>query len=407
MKKVLIITGGTLPVPSVSGGAVETLIDSLVKLNEEIAKMKIEIISCWHPLIDKTDTEKKYTSYHVIRYPFYLKLLDDISYFYMERIRHDWRSMFVRNRYRSRYYERRIASEVDLRGYDAVVVENNMSLLRMVKDKLREEFSEKCFYHMHSVLIDNQSMIPYLKECRKIMTVSDYVRKELQRTVPEFSGTEIVKVTNGICGNSDVKNNWRQVRDGLREKLHIKKTEKVYLYSGRLSPEKGVLECVRAFAGAKLPNAKLVVTGSVTSGKNEKNSYMKKLFEAGESAREDVIFTGYIPHEKMAEYYAMADVLIVPSVVGDAAPLTVLEGMYYGMYLIASNVGGIPEYTQWYSRKKLIEYDEKFPDRLKEAITSLAENPGSDMRKTAESLYSERIFYEEFVSEVFGQNNKK
>ena len=56
-----------------------------------------------------------------------------------------------------------------------------------------------------------------------------------------------------------------------------------------------------------------------------------------------IIFTGYLPHEKLKYLYSIVDVIVLPSVWQDPCPLVVLEAMASGTFLISSAVGGIPE----------------------------------------------------------------
>ena len=45
MKKIIVVNNGTLPLPAVRGGAVETLIELLIKENEKRKKFLFEVPS--------------------------------------------------------------------------------------------------------------------------------------------------------------------------------------------------------------------------------------------------------------------------------------------------------------------------------------------------------------------------
>ena len=45
MKRIAIMNNGTLPIPSVLGGAVETLVQLLIDTNEKEKQMQLEIFS--------------------------------------------------------------------------------------------------------------------------------------------------------------------------------------------------------------------------------------------------------------------------------------------------------------------------------------------------------------------------
>ena len=75
--------------------------------------------------------------------------------------------------------------------------------------------------------------------------------------------------------------------------------------------------------------------------------------------RDKVIFTGYIPHEELPKYYALADLVVLPSTCEEAAGLTVIEAMMMQRPVITTTMGGIPEYTNP-ECAVLLENDEYF-----------------------------------------------
>ena len=196
-KRVLFISAGLFPIPANKGGAVEELIDSFTEHNALENRYDAEVTSCSFQGVEiKTRTAG--VKYHYIKTPFYIRIADKLYYLYVDKILKDWRSMFRQHHYQNTYYIKKITKKLDLKAFDAVIVENNMSLLKEIAADMGEEFDAKCMYHMHSDLVDNEEMIPYLARCRKILAVSDFVRTHLYETVPELKDTETVKVTNGI-----------------------------------------------------------------------------------------------------------------------------------------------------------------------------------------------------------------
>lgn len=393
MKKLLIISGGVLPVPAVKGGAVETLIDSIVSENEKTKAFEIDIVSCE----SNCQTNNEDANYFMIHYPWYIRLGDWVSYLYTEKIKKDWRSMFLRNRYKSVYYMCKLIKCVDYSNYDAVVVENNMSLLEYVYKAMGEDFLKKCFYHMHSVLIDNTAMIPYLVKCKKILTVSDYVTNELKCTVPALQNTIIQKVTNGIETSAFVTN-ILDVRRRLRKEYNINNDTCVFLFMGRLSIEKGAKELLEAYTKGVFHNAVLMYVGSAISGSKKVTSYVSSMRELAKHSPNRIEFTGYISHEQINGYYYMADALVVPSIVGDAAPLTVLEGMASGIPIIAANVGGIPEYTDGYNAITYVDSGKGFVEKLKEQMMKFYEC--CLHKRTVPVCYDTKQFFESFSSAI-------
>jgi glycosyltransferase involved in cell wall biosynthesis len=58
--------------------------------------------------------------------------------------------------------------------------------------------------------------------------------------------------------------------------------------------------------------------------------------------RDHVYFTGWLSAEELAAWYQKADILVVPSWY-EPFGMVVLEGMLYGLPIVASNIGGPAE----------------------------------------------------------------
>ncbi len=402
MRKILFISAGIFPIPANKGGAVEELIDNFTQDNAAHGRFDITVASC---AFKGTEIKKKTegVEYFYVKTPLYIAAADLVYNFYIDKFLKDWRSMFRRNRFKSSHYIRTIVKRLDLKAYDTIIVENNMSLLKEISDALGDEYERKCMYHMHSDLVDNEEMIPYLARCRRILAVSDYVKHHLYETVPAFKDTEIVKVTNGIRISRYTDEEKREIRRRLREAYQIGENETVYLFSGRVSPEKGVLEMTRAFADA-LPEMKhpsrLLIVGSATSGSNKENYYYKQVREAAAQCPEHITLTGYINHERITEFHAMADAQIVPSIMNDPAPLTVLEGMSMGIFLMLSRVGGIPEYTRAYENKLFFERDENFERNIREAFLTFDREYAPHRYDGEAIIFDDTLYYHELAEAI-------
>lgn len=402
MRRLLFISAGIFPIPANKGGAVEELIDSFIQQNAVYGRFDIAVASCsFRGAEIKKKTEG--VEYFYVKTPLYVSIADWIYNFYIDKLQRDWRSMFRRNHFKSAHYIRTIVKKLDLKGYDAILVENNMSLLKELSDALGSEFEQKCMYHMHSDLIDNESMIPYLARCRRILAVSDYVKRHLYETVPAFRNTEIVKVTNGIRISRYTEEEKWDIRCRLRAEYGIGEDETVYLFSGRVSPEKGVLEMTRMFSEA-LPAMKhpsrLLIVGSATSGSNKESYYYKQVKEAAAQSPGHIILTGYIQHDRITQFHAMADAQIVPSIMEDPAPLTVLEGMSMGIFLMLSQVGGIPEYTREYENKLFFDRDESFERNIREAFLAFDKAYAPHRYSGGSIFFDDGLYYHELAEAI-------
>ena len=363
MKNICIISGGIFPVPAVKGGAVEELVTALLAHSETEESWKLHIVTIFDKDI-KGEAEQD-DRIHPILVPGWASVLDKLTYFYMDALKRDWRAMFFRKRFSSKAYAKAVEKHLKENFYDCVVVENNMSLLPAVKTGIGEaHFKNACIYHAHSVLINHPDSIPYLKSCRKIMTVSDYVKDALSGE-PMLKDQTFVSVRNGVSTKQFNAKEGRKRRQDWRNRFHIADDKFVFLYSGRISIEKGVSELVDAFASLRCDHAVLAIAGSSFSGDSGRGQYEKMVREKCEKGNLPVHFLGYIPHSEIHEVYGMADCLVIPSIVEEAGPLTALEGAMMGLPLITQEKGAIREYLGDYAMYyKAEEYKTKLPELM-------------------------------------------
>lgn len=124
--------------------------------------------------------------------------------------------------------------------------------------------------------------------------------------------------------------NTKKSRRNVRKIHGIKKDDLVLLFVGKITRDKGVLDILNSMEYLDLPNTKVIMVGDGSEAKKIKKEY-----------KDNVIVTGHIKYDEVAEYYAAADVLLLPSH-WEIRPLVILEAMACGTPVIASTVGGIP-----------------------------------------------------------------
>lgn len=343
MYSMLILSPGELPVPAVKGGAVETLISALIDENEKAGRCRLDVFSVSDPALMASGG--KNWSLIPARATWLAAVADLFSFWFMENIRHDWRAMFYRNRWKKRGYLNAVSRHLATHQYDLILVENEPALLTAVFNALGEaEFSQKCFYHMHSVLIPDPGMLPLLQRCRGILSVSDYVTCSVRKQWPVLQQTPFYTVKNGVSlANFHRKNDSRRTQQ-LRKALGISAQEYVFLYAGRLSQEKGVRELLLAFEQLSRENVCLIIAGGSYSGAAQSSRYEAQLKNYVNRRHLRVIFTGFIPNEAMADYYEAADALVIPSLVEEAGSVTSLEAVAMEIPVLASRIGSLPEY---------------------------------------------------------------
>ncbi|MDF9715026.1 glycosyltransferase family 4 protein [Nocardioides sp. ChNu-153] len=137
---------------------------------------------------------------------------------------------------------------------------------------------------------------------------------------------------------------------------------------GRLSPWKGQLEAVRAFASAALPSStRLHLIGGALFGEHDYESVLREtVAELGVDDR--VVFHGHVddPRFLLEEMDMLAHTSVLPEPFGSV----VLEGMDAGCVVIASRPGGPAEVVQDGVNGFLVPCGDV--DALREALTSTA-----------------------------------
>ena len=91
------------------------------------------------------------------------------------------------------------------------------------------------------------------------------------------------------------------------------------------------------------PSIKLLVLGGSFYGVSKNNLFIEKLKDKCEKIKSRIVFTGFIPYEKLSQYLKIGDIAVVPSTWDEPFGLTCVEAIATGLPLIATNSGGIPE----------------------------------------------------------------
>jgi glycosyltransferase involved in cell wall biosynthesis len=130
-----------------------------------------------------------------------------------------------------------------------------------------------------------------------------------------------------------------------RESLGFAEDDFVLAFSGRLTPEKGIMELIEAMLLLRdQPNIKLLVMGSSFYENADKdNPFIYELKARAQQLGDRIRFTGYIKHELIPNYLAAADTAVIPSTWQEPFGLTVVEAMAAGLPIITTDRGGIPE----------------------------------------------------------------
>lgn len=392
---VAVVTSGYLPVPNVLGGAVEALDMMMVRENEKTPNFEFTVFSSWAPGVDKIvrDGAFQHTDFRFIKTPMQVKAADRCIYWAAKYILRKKKLMSYRYIAQRLWYIRKVAkalSKDDTSGkapFDKVMIENHATLfMTMQKYGNAERYADKVYYHLHNEVTNDFGCKHEIAQVKKVLGVSNYIVDTLDKFLREHGEGGLRSEQKAVWRNGvDTSRFGSEEADKkaqiFRKKYGIDKNDVVFLFSGRLTPEKGAEELLRAFSevAKKVPNAKLVVAGAFFFNSNIVSPFEQKLrnLASNPTVKNRIIFTGFVNYEDMPAIYAMSDICVLPSIWDDPAPLAVIESLVSGKPLITTRSGGIPEYADEQSAI-ILERGDQLVDQLADAMTKIAR--GSDER---------------------------
>ena len=390
MRKICIIMGGVMPVPAVCGGAIETLVTSIVKKYSRKDDFKLTICSVYHP--EAVKVAKQYPDVH-----FFWTHTRKIKYMFMHAIFLGVRMTTGKCvRPLQRHYNE-IAELFKQEKFDLIIAEggDTQAIIDVAKGYRRDQFAN----HVHIHYLPPENIV---ENYGHVIGVSKFVTEEYLKVCNLPVKSHVLK--NVIDVESFSRNVSEEQKRSIRKKLGLSEKDFVILYVGRIMEIKGVLELMQAVINLKDSHIKLLIMGSANSGKWAFSTYEKKVKKFSKQNKERIIFTGYVDNSEVYKYASVAHIQCVPTLVEEAAPLTVLEAMAEGLPLVVTKSGGVVEYVD--ESTALIIERECIVDNLKSAICYMKEHPEvrkqmSENAKKKSKQYNEIIYYKNFVETVY------
>lgn len=385
--KLAILTCGILPIPAIQGGAVENLIDFYLEYNDKHQLHDITVYSPWDPKIANHPALLSNVNHYIFIDVSSLKArIKRKLYGYLH---HDeYYNQFIE------YYFEKVYADLKKKNFDYIIIENGAGLAH----KLSQRGYRNLVLHMHNEVRSERSQYHEIvfSSFTKIITVSDYIK---QKAAAFYPIEKIHTVHNGI----DLQNFSRKEKPSVnRQDLGFSVNDFVMVYSGRINQEKGVSELIDAMILLKNhPQIKLmIIGGSFFGNTNDEDEFIRSLKEKAMKIKGNIVFTGFIPYEKMPDYLQLADIAVIPSVWDDPFPTTELEAQAMGLPIITTIRGGIPEEVGS-KNAILLETDESFVNNLATAILNLYENPKKRYKMSIASLERGQLFDKEKYAKLF------
>lgn len=209
--------------------------------------------------------------------------------------------------------------------------------------------------HVHEIL-DNPKLIAIIFSryalvfSDHIISVSDAVRAGLYRWSRKKDLSKIITIHNGIPDMLDI------------DRIQDTDDKVIITLVSRIKPEKGIWYFIEALQLIKNPHRvkAVIVGGAAPFGEHHVEKLKADILDSK-------VEIEYVPFTlDVSSYINTTDILVVPTLIKDSFPTTVLEGMSCGKTVISTNTGGAVEAIENQVSGMIIE-----PDNLKEFTSTL------------------------------------
>ncbi|MCD8290240.1 MAG: glycosyltransferase family 4 protein [Prevotella sp.] len=200
--------------------------------------------------------------------------------------------------------------------------------------KLGKSFGKKVILHVHaSRFKDFYNESAKKEQIKKLLLLPDRIIVLSQSWKEWFLGIGVpdknIVVLHNITDYPNISNDNNDIESGRPIR---------FLFMGEIGERKGVFDILRGMKNhVDELNGKMILR----IGGNKHEDELRKMITDGHL--EDIVkFEGWVSGDKKIEMLNWADVFILPSH-NEGLPISILEAMSYGMPIISTPVGGIPE----------------------------------------------------------------
>ena len=345
MKVLLLVSdsNGCYPVPASKGGAVSTLVESLIKINEKDKLVHFEVLSFWDKKAEELSKQYPYTTFRWVKTPCLIKSIDKTIFCVVNKFTKKKATSFL-SLFSLIWYIWKASRLLRKERYDRVVLEHN--LLQIWALRLAR-YKGRYYYHLHNIPRINAKCKEWFWKCDKLMCVSQFMANEIESIqspigpVPKGKGVALYNCIN----TEQFRPLEKTVLTSWRKRFCITPNDKVIIFAGRMTWEKGIDKVLQSLDFTHIQNMKLLIVGALMMSNDYKDDYYEKLQTLAKKHGDRVIFTGYVNHDELQYLYNLADIAVLPSMWEEPAGLTMIEAMACGIPTITTRSGGIPEYV--------------------------------------------------------------
>lgn len=213
---------------------------------------------------------------------------------------------------------------------------------------LKKRSSKKLVWTAHNLVAHDakdlncefQMLQRLVSRCDGIVVMSDASEEELRRLYEVPATTLVQKALHGHyidCYENNIS------RSAARNKLGIDGNEQVFLSIGSVRPYKGHLDMIRAFGAIARQGQRLLIAGKCSVADYESQMRSEAVTQLTQNPNCHIDFhLKSVPDEQLQIYFNASDICVLPFArVLNSGSL--LMAMSFGMPVVASKMGSIPE----------------------------------------------------------------
>lgn len=192
-------------------------------------------------------------------------------------------------------------------------------------------YNKKVVYHCHGAEFkiftskNKDVVVKMLHKCDCVVCLSESWKKWFE----EECGCERVEIIKNVISNPVIE--YARNENKNSNDVNI-------LFLGELGKRKGIYDLLDVLADMKDSNVKLMFGGN-----GEVDKVISRITELG--IKEKTVYLGWVSGAEKIDVFNIADIFVLPSY-NEGLPISILEAMSYGLPILSTTVGGIPEIVE-------------------------------------------------------------
>lgn len=230
------------------------------------------------------------------------------------------------------YYLKEVLKFLEPTSVKIVLLQDNASFFPAISKKWEKRF--KFLHHQHNNALLGISLKKgnrFLHHLSEVIFVS---KINLSETAKKFKNhsNKFKFIYNGI----DLQN---YPLDEIVKGKNLNTDTINLLFVGRIIPEKGIKELIKAVLALQNDNVYLKVIGNL----NHSDGFIEEVKNLTACSKNRIQLCGTVSQSELYKFYNWSDFVVVPSIGKEGLPKVIFEALVMGKPVIASNRGGISE----------------------------------------------------------------